>query len=299
MLKLDELWAEFEVLCRDDELAVASNLAGRAKALAWIAYLDRLARTRRHQGDLLKLQQQATAFQQRLEAINQTLFQTLRERIRTGAVSAQALRQEFDRYTAYTPAQPGRPYFGQEGLDVLVQGIWESEPPPATLDPRTPEMIHFERTPASVILEFIDRADFAPGRIFYDLGSGLGQVVMLVQVLTGVQANGVEIEPAYHAYARRQANALGLIQTTWINADARTVDYSNGDIFFLFTPFTGALLQTVLEQLQTVARTHPITIGSYGPCTLTLAQQPWLTLVDSQEPHEFKLAIFRSASYVS
>jgi SAM-dependent methyltransferase len=270
----------------------------------------------------LVLQQQAIDLQQRLEAINAELFQTMRAGIQAGRYTRQQLRQEFDQYTAYRADQPGQAHLGHEGLDVLVRGILETEPLPPETEPPGEEMIHFERTPASAILEMIDRAGFSPGRIFYDLGSGLGQVVILVNLLTSVWAKGIEIEPAYHAYAQQSALKLGLEQVVLLNADARNVNYNDGDIFFLFTPFTGSLLQTVLDKLRDVARIHSITICTYGPCTLTVAQQPWLNklncgcfatksfstkvhrenswlqtelTVDEHDNHEFKVAIFRSA----
>src|ERR1700722_6089877 len=66
------------------------------------------------------------------------------------------------------------------------------------------EMGEFYKRPAKVVVELVERVGFGSGDVFVDLGAGLGQVVMLVHLLTGVRALGVEIEPAYCAYARRR-----------------------------------------------------------------------------------------------
>src|SRR5687767_12762569 len=121
-MDVQELWQEFEALRRDDGLCLATNLAGRAKALAFVAFIKRVARTRRHQPGLLALQQQAAVLQQQLEAINATLFQTVRAGIQAGRYPSQELRRELNQYTTYTADQPGQAHFGHEGLDVLVQG---------------------------------------------------------------------------------------------------------------------------------------------------------------------------------
>lgn len=62
----------------------------------------------------------------------------------------------------------------------------------------------------------------------------------------------------------------------------------------MFTPFKGKLLQMVLDKLQREARTRTIKICTYGPCTLQVSSQPWLSTLDSTANYEFKLAIFNS-----
>lgn len=297
-MDVQELQAELDTFCRDKGLMRVNNLVERERALAFVHYIQRIARTRRHQSEVLALQRQAAGLQQRLEAVNATLFQWVRAKIRMGCYTSQSLRQEFNHYTAYTPARPGEPHFGQEALDTLVQGVLECEPLPQPSQARSAEMIHFERTPVSVILEMTDRIPFAPQHQFYDLGSGLGQVVILVNLLTGVGTKGVEVEPAYHAYARRCVGELALSRVELINADAQRVDLRDGDIFFMFTPFTGGILQSVLTKLREVARWRPITLCTYGPCTPMVAQEPWLHPLDDHFTHEFKLAIFQSTDRI-
>jgi SAM-dependent methyltransferase len=234
--------------------------------------------------------QQATVWRR----LDEQLFAKSRHLIRTGAWRGAAFRQALNVYTAYTAGQFGQPHYGYDALDLLVGGLFEPEPPPPESQARQPEMVHLERTPARVILELVDRVPLTPADHFYDLGCGLGSVILLFQLLTGVQATGVEIEPAYVAYARQQSLALGIQGVEWLQADARQLDLSAGTVFYLFTPFTGKLLQEVLDRLRGVAENQPITVGTYGSCTRVIAAQPWLEAQDDHVGHEFKLAIFCS-----
>ena len=141
---------------------------------------------------------------------------------------------------------------------------------------REPEMVYYQKTPARIILEIIRRADFKPQDVFYDLGSGLGQVVMLVHLLTGVVSKGVEFEPAFCKYAETVAAELQLTDVEFINTDARQADYSTGTVFFMYTPFEGILLQEVLEKLKAESEKRKIKLFTYGPCSFAVAQQSWL-----------------------
>lgn len=128
-------------------------------------------------------------------------------------------------------------------------------------------MVHCEETPARTILDLMDQCVIGAQDVFYDLGSGLGQVVLLVHLLAGVKAKGVEFEPAFCEFARKQAAALGLTAVDFINTNARNADYSDGTVFFLFTPFRGQILHDVLERLEQAARQRQIRLCTFGSCS--------------------------------
>lgn len=292
---LQELQAELADLLSDNTLTAEANLQRRAEALDFLAFLqDVLRMERRRTTAMQTLQQQATVLQKQLEAVNTRLFQQVRTAIQSGALTERALRRYLDQFTDYRAQSRDRIYMSYDGLDVLVDGLFHlKSAPAATLAPAV-EMVHCEETPARVLLDLIDHTSIAPTDVFYDLGSGLGQVVMLVHLLTGVKAKGVEVEPAFCAFAQRQAQALGLTAVEFINADARTADTRDGTLFFMFTPFRGQLLQSVLDRLQEVARRHPIRLCTFGSCTPRVADQPWLRPSTPDARHEYKLVIFES-----
>jgi hypothetical protein len=159
---------------------------------------------------------------------------------------------------------------------------------------RLPEMIGYYPTPAHVILALIAHVQLNANDVFYDLGSGLGRVVLLVGLLTDSRAKGIEFEPAYYAYAQQRAHNLRLSRVTFYNVDARAADYTDGSVFFLYTPFTGCLLQTVLAKLQHEALSRPITLAAYGACTREVMSQRWLQPTGQQTFAHDTLMCFRS-----
>ncbi|CAN5483414.1 hypothetical protein BH10CHL1_BH10CHL1_25010 [soil metagenome] len=292
-MELAALQAEFDALQSDPSLELEINLQGREKALDYIRFVGEIAQVRKDAG-VVTLHQNALALQAHLEQINVQLFGRMRSEIRTGAYTRQTLRQKFNHFTTYIPGDQGQAHIGYDGLDLLLSGLFEFEPPPQARQPLSTEMVHYEPTPARAILDLIDRLSLGTDDVFYDLGAGLGQIAMLVYLLTGSKTKGIELETSFCTYAQVCAQQLGLAQIEFINADAQFANYADGTVFYLFTPFKGALLQTVLGRLAQEAQTRPIKVCTFGPCTLAVARQSWLRSLDGNTNHEFKLAIFES-----
>ncbi len=294
----DILEAKLTAFERNTNLFSESNFATRAIALDTIQQVYQLLHL--HQRDaqwgryLKTLRQQARALEVRLRQVDEVFFQTLRRQIRTGGHSAATLRQLFDRHTRYRPGRLGQVHRGYDALDALVHGLLRAEQAPATVQRQDVEMILYEPTPARAILDLLDQVPLNADDVFYDLGAGLGHVAILVHLLTGALAQCIEIEAAYCQHAQRCAKELGFSQVRVVNRDARNVDYTNGTVFFMYTPFTGTLLDTVLATLSSVARHHPITLCTYGACTFEMARQPWLRQRHPEAEHAYALGVFNS-----
>lgn len=293
-MDLHQLQAELQGYADDPTLRQETRLSERSKALALVALIQQVARLQRQQPEFSVLKLQALALQQQLEAVNQRLYQQVRHGIQSGSYRGDALRQLCRQYVENPLTAPETLYFGYDGLDDLLSGVLALEVVPQLTQALEPEMVHYERTPMRAILAMVERIDFASQSVFYDLGSGLGEVAIFVHLLTNVPSKGVEFEASFCRQAQQSAQQLGLSGVTFLPADARTVDYSDGSIFFMFTPFYGSILQTVLTRLEQQAQQRPITLCTFGPCTLTIAKQPWLYSRDGSGDHEFKLAIFHS-----
>ncbi len=293
-MKMDKLQKDLDELQANQDLYQESNLSARMEALEFINIIGEMHRLRSRDRDLQTLHQQAMALRRRLEHINTRLFTRLRQQIQIGETTPGQLRTYFDSYTDYDPMNPGQPHYGYENLDGLISGVFLSRPTPQETKERQPGMIRYQPTPASVILELIDQVELSTEDVFCDLGSGLGQVVGLVNLLTGVHCVGIEYQTTYCAYARQMTSILELENTTFINADAKDVDYSQGTVFFMFNPFGGRIFDAVMEMLHEQAKHRRITICSYGPSTSPLAALPWLDIRDAAMIHDFKLAIFTS-----
>lgn len=278
----------------DEYLLREANLDARSQALYYLDFVDQVVHMRSRWQDLSAMRTLAGELRQRLEMTNMRLLQELRQGIRSGHLVGQTLRRQLDRFTRYVPGTRRYTHTGPDGLDVLVRGLFGLDRPPAAGRLRDAEMIDLEFTPASAILDLVDHARFAAGNVFYDLGAGLGQVVMLVHLLTGIITKGVEVEPAYCAFARQRAQELNLRDVEFINVDARYADYADGTLFYLFTPFKGKLLRWVLDKLRAESERRLIRVCTFGPCTATVAQEPWLAIRDPETNHPFRLAVFDS-----
>lgn len=287
--------SDLDALQQDKTLDVETNLRARVRALDLVSFVLRAVREIRHARgpsvDLDALERQAQDVQRWLEPINARLFARLRATIQSGNWTTASLRHEFGLYTDYA-GEPGQVHLGYDGLDALVDGVLLVEPAPQETRARAAGMIHYEPTPARVVLDMIDHAGLTCSDVFYDLGSGLGQVVILARLLGGAKAKGIEYEPAFCAYAQRCVQRLRLTGAEFINADARDVSYADGTVFFMFAPFTGAVLRAVLEKLRVEVQKRPIKVCTYGPCTPQMFEQRWLRSLDAGANHEFKLAIF-------
>lgn len=249
-----------------------TGFASRARAVEDLELhvLDRL----RWQGARLTPSQQALAaraesLRRRLEAQNARQVLTLRRQVRRGELTQETLKQAL----LLSAGLPG-PEGAYDALDLLVASLLGGSGREAL--PLEPEMVAFQPTPARAILQLLERCALGPEDTLIDLGAGLGHVVILAALLSEARARGVERDPALCAAARRSARLLGAARAQFEEADARTARLSDGTVFFLYTPFRGAMLQEVLGRLQAEARTRPIRVCTYGPCTAEVARAGWL-----------------------
>jgi SAM-dependent methyltransferase len=149
--------------------------------------------------------------------------------------------------------------------------------------------------PCSVeaVLPMVERAGVSPSDVFVDVGSGLGRVAVLVHLLTGAAAIGLEIQPELVLAARELTTRLQLSRISFIQGDAVNLAglVTTGSVFFLYCPFSGARLEKVLDALELIARTRQIRICCVD---LPLPARAWLEL-ESSSPD---VCIHRSTSSV-
>lgn len=229
----------------------------------------------------------AASLHTRLESTNAAACASIRAQIRQGTRPSELL--EPLRHTARQAPVPG---LGYNYLDELVTGILQLQPPEETSHIPDPEMVFYQPTPVRHILHLAAMAALSPADILIDIGSGLGHVPLLISILTGINTIGIEADASLVAAAVDCAQSLGLHRVSFTQADARTAGLSRGTIFYLYTPFTGQLLRSVLDRLQHEASTRPIRIATLGPCTAAFAREPWLT--PSSDPDPDRVTLFAS-----
>lgn len=268
----------------DSSLFEPSRLRQRLDALDRLE--DQLAWTApQHRNDWI------AALCARLEATNERLYRSIRHDIQRG-VGAETLL-EWARAVGLRD-DVGRQDDGEryDHVDTLLSGVLQLQEPASGIAELAAEMVFYQPTPARHIFELIRRTALSGEDVLIDLGSGLGHVPLLVAICTRARCIGIEWEAAYVECARRCAAALDLNQATFIRQDARDADLSTGTVFYLYTPFRGAMLGEVLAKLRQVAATREIRIGTLGPCTAIFAREPWLEIDCTTEPD--KPALFRS-----
>jgi hypothetical protein len=249
-----------------------------------------------------QIREEAGNLIRRFEACNDDLFQRLRDRIRARTDTRTCFLEIVREHLGMEPfVSEGSHEPGYDVLDAFLNGLFTTELNASETVKREPEMVFYQKTPARVVWELAAEVSKYmsnnPGTMVYDLGSGLGQVSILLHLLTNMPVRGVEYEPSYCAYATQCAADLGLSgeRVSFLNADVRVADLSDASLFFLYTPFTGKMMEEVLERLRFESKSRSIRIFTYGPCTHEVYRQSWLNWDKLGSPHTHGLGVFRSA----
>ena len=231
----------------------------------------------------------ARALQARLDAENEALYAKVRAEIRCSGRSVQLMAWLPTLAAAARQATAAADRY--DALDDLASGILRL-PAPADVGAPGNEMVFYQPTPARHIFDLIERAALTERDVVVDLGSGMGHVPLFVAACTPARTIGIEIEPAYVDSARRCADALNLTRATFVAQDARCADLRQGTLFYLYTPFSGAILRAVLDALAAQARHRPIRVCTFGPCVERIAQEHWLESADATDAQ--RVCVFRS-----
>lgn len=240
--------------------------------------------------DFANLLQEAKELRARLEAANESVYESIRRGIQSGRGKDTLLRWVRSASDEEVGRRAGG--LGYGFLDELISGVLQFEEPgsdPVLIDP---EMVSYQPTPARHIFHMIEAAELTIEDHLIDLGSGLGHVPLLVSICTPARSTGIELEASYVEQARRCAERLSLNRATFLQRDVREADLSAGTIFYLYTPFIGSILMNVLDRLRDEASRRRIRVCSYGPCTPIVAEEPWLEATGA--PSTDRIMLFRS-----
>ena len=228
----------------------------------------------------------------RMEAANESVYEGIRAEIRHGALPESLMRWE--RVAADEEERSPAGGLGYGFLDELVSGVFRLTEPAGERVPSGPEMVAYQPTPARRIFELIHEAALAANDVLIDLGSGLGHVPMLVSAFTPARSIGIELDASYVERATQVAQEMNLSRIEFLRQDVREADLSAGTVFYLYTPFTGSILRSVLDRLRREALRRSIRICTYGPITPVFAQELWLEAMSTPATH--RITHFRSRS---
>lgn len=259
--------------------------------------IESLLQTAGQCDNLRNLRLRAYQLQSTLETMNTTMLHHLEHQMSTSSDKRLTFQKIIDDYRRDTTVQSGNGHtqvkvVGYDNFDVFINNLLSTDILIAAENMPEPEMIYYQKTPAGITMELSKKVH--QDDVFFDIGSGLGQVVILVHLLSGAYSIGVEFEPSYCQYAKDIVSKFALTDIEFINADARTVDYSHGTIFFLYTPFIGTMMQDVLGLLQRLALKKEIRVCTYGRCSPTIAQESWLRCIHGKTDDIYSLCEFKS-----
>jgi predicted RNA methylase len=256
-----------------------------------IDVLDRLEDALGEEGDAV-LQQRARALCDELDVINHRIYQEIRQEIQQTHTTRALMKwvpsplfdDGADRHVS------GERY---DELDALLDGVLQLQEPVSDIAALDPEMVFYQPTPARHIFDMLGRVQLEESDVLVDLGSGMGHVPLLAAICTRARGVGVELESAYVTRAQQCASALNLAHVRFVAQDVRSADLSEGTVFYLYTPFTGAIWRSVMDRLAQEAAKRALRICTLGPCTTLMAGEPWLKATGSL--HADRIAVFRSA----
>jgi SAM-dependent methyltransferase len=135
--------------------------------------------------------------------------------------------------------------------------VFLGELDPDAIGPSLAFATHYEPTPVADANALLDASPLAPeSTTFVDLGAGMGRVVLLAARRPFRAVVGVEISPALAQVARENVASARDPQRVALDvriaqADARRFTFPRGDLaIYLYNPFRGPVLETVLRRLQ-------------------------------------------------
>ena len=293
-----EIRSDIEAIEKNSLCCEEKNFAMRMEMMDLIGFhvidqLEELIQKTTQPDQLVLLKYRAEKIKDELEEIDINLFQKLRANISAG-YTGKGFKDLVNEYIDLNSYSNEHPEEGYDNLDLFINGLMPLQTMPEQTKDLEPEMVYYQKTPARIVFELVEKSHFMKEDVFFDLGSGLGQVAILVNLLTGITVKGIEFEPAFCNYAKGCAAELNLTHLEFINVDARKADYSEGTIFFMFTPFRCEMMQEVLEMLRKEALRRKIKIITYGPCTARVALQNWLCPLAPIDDNIYKPGFFTS-----
>jgi predicted RNA methylase len=141
-----------------------------------------------------------------------------------------------------------------------------------------------------VLLRIADQLPVHSADVFVDIGSGMGRAAVLMHLLTGASAIGIEVQSGHVNAAREMVTGLGLSDVSFVLGDAleRVEELRTGTVFFLYCPFGRQRLERFLANLEIHARARAIRVCAVD---LPLPACSWLEHVG---PASGDLGMYRS-----
>ena len=147
--------------------------------------------------------------------------------------------------------------------DTWIDEVLDIEPSPPDMPDLPRGSVPYLPCGIDEILATVRDVPVGAGDILVDIGSGLGRVAILVHLLSGARARGIEIQLHLVERAIARCRELSLPAVSFAHGNAADVEL-DGSVFFLYAPCNGEMLVRVLERIERVARRRRIVVCAVG-----------------------------------
>lgn len=162
---------------------------------------------------------------------------------------------------------------GDDAIDELI-GL-DPFVPDAALPPGC---VPYIAAPVSAVVRLTEAVAMDANATFVDVGCGVGRAAMLVHLLTGARAVGVEIQPHLVELGRAAVQRLALERVELSCGDACDAAHlPEGDVYFMYCPFDASRVKRVLTLLKARAQSRALTLVCLQ---VNIPECPWLHAVD-------------------
>ena len=141
----------------------------------------------------------------------------------------------------------------------------------------------YQTFPVKVLDIIISKLNINKEDVFYDLGSGYGLVVIHFAQNTQAKGIGIEIVPDRVVESNKHKDRLKLENIYFKQGNVLDYDFSDGNIFFMFNPFTIETLKKVNEKLKKISKQKFIKVVAVGKYMDFFKSQEWLEIIYQTE----------------
>jgi len=129
--------------------------------------IEDLLRTSTQPDKLNELQHRAEKLRSRLEKIDTNLFQRLQATIRTKGCTGKEFKNLVKKYVDLNVADNRhQEEIGYDTLDIFINGLTLLQTMPEQTKDLEPEMVWYQKTPARVVFELVERSHFSKEDVF-------------------------------------------------------------------------------------------------------------------------------------
>ena len=132
-----------------------------------------------------------------------------------------------------------------------------------------------------IIKRVLNTLNLTENDVFYDLGSGLGRMIISAAIITPAVCKGIEFIPERIEQAIKAKQRLALDNLHLICGNVLDQDFSDGTAFYMWEPFSNDTQMKVIKELEKISKNKQITIAAKG-CTRyffgMFEKQSWLKI---------------------